>query len=57
MKSLIIIVSGLILGTGSFRVIETIAAGQWSEAVWVGIVTLAVYLVGVRLVQEFERES
>ena len=55
MKSLIIIVSGLVAGAGCYRLLEALWARQWWEAYWVGVVTLAIYLIGFRLVQGFAR--
>ena len=55
MKLLIIIFSGIVAGTGCYRMLEAIWSRQWFEAVWVGAITLAIYLIGFRLVQEFTR--
>ena len=55
MKSLIIIFNGLVAGAGCYRLLEALWARQWGEAVWFGMMTLGIYLIGARLLQGLAR--
>ena len=55
MKTSIIVITGLVTGSGSFRLMEALVDQQWAEAVWVGSVTLALIVVGFWLRRNNEK--